>query len=119
LPQGYGREGLGKEVPTQARVCTVGLDEQRLSMVLELYYRKAEGGGEKVKEREKPAMSNKREREKGDRRKAREKESKRERRKRVRGEQESERGEGKTERREERRGDERRGEERRGEERIE
>jgi hypothetical protein len=31
----------------------VGLDEQRLSMVLELYYRKAEGKRESRKEREK------------------------------------------------------------------
>ena len=33
------------------RVCAAGLDEQRLSMVLELYYRKM-GEREKVKERE-------------------------------------------------------------------
>jgi hypothetical protein len=44
--QGYGREGLGREVPTQVRVCAAGLDEQRLSMILELYCRKA---GRKVK----------------------------------------------------------------------
>ena len=54
LPQGYGREGLGKEVPTQARVCTVGLDEQRLSMVLELYYRKTGGEREGRKDRDWP-----------------------------------------------------------------
>jgi hypothetical protein len=54
-PRGYGKEGLGREVPTQARVCAAGLDEQRLSMVLELYYRKAGGkreGRERERERE-------------------------------------------------------------------
>ena len=38
-----GREGSEKEVLKQARVNTVGLDEQRQSMILELYYRKAGG----------------------------------------------------------------------------
>jgi hypothetical protein len=52
VPQGYGREGLRREVPTQARVCTVGLDKQRQSMVLELYYRKAGGGGKRKGKRE-------------------------------------------------------------------
>jgi hypothetical protein len=41
----YVIEGLGREVPTQARVCAVDLDEQRLSIVLELYYIKAGGAG--------------------------------------------------------------------------
>jgi hypothetical protein len=36
-------EGRGREVPTQATVLSLGLDEQRQSMVLELYCRKAEG----------------------------------------------------------------------------
>jgi hypothetical protein len=35
------------EFPTQVRVCAAGLDEQRLSMVLELYYRKREGKRER------------------------------------------------------------------------
>ena len=51
-PRGYRREGWGREVPTQARVCTEGLDEQRRSMVLELYYRKEGGKREGRKERE-------------------------------------------------------------------
>jgi hypothetical protein len=38
----------------------VGLDEQRQSMILELYYRKA-GGKRKVKERERPAIAKRRE----------------------------------------------------------
>jgi hypothetical protein len=38
---GYGREGLVREVPTQVKVHAVGIDKQRQSMVLELYYRKA------------------------------------------------------------------------------
>jgi hypothetical protein len=33
----------GREVPMQARVLGLGLDEQRQSMVLELYCRKAGG----------------------------------------------------------------------------
>jgi hypothetical protein len=48
VPQHYGREGLGREVSTQAGFCTEGLDE--LSMVLELYYRKA--GGKREGKRE-------------------------------------------------------------------
>jgi hypothetical protein len=36
-----GEWDKGREVPTLVRVSTVDLDEQRLSMVLELYYRKA------------------------------------------------------------------------------
>jgi hypothetical protein len=51
-PWSYGREGLGREVPTQVRVCAVGLDEQRLSMVLELYCRKTGGKRKGRKERE-------------------------------------------------------------------
>jgi hypothetical protein len=38
------------------RVRPVGLDEQRQSMVLELYNRET-GGREKIKERERPAMA--------------------------------------------------------------
>jgi hypothetical protein len=38
--------------PTLMRESAVDLDEQRLSMVLELYYRDAEGKGEGRKERE-------------------------------------------------------------------
>jgi hypothetical protein len=41
-------EGRGREVSTQARVLSLGLDEQRQSMVLELYCRKA-GKREKIK----------------------------------------------------------------------
>jgi hypothetical protein len=41
VPWGYGKEGCGREVPLKVRVCAAGLDEQRLSMVLELFYRKA------------------------------------------------------------------------------
>jgi hypothetical protein len=52
-PQGYGREGLGREVSTQARVCTAGSYDQRRSMVLELYYRKAGGKREGKRDREK------------------------------------------------------------------
>ena len=52
MPRGYGREGLGREVPTQVRVCAVGFDEQRQSMVLELYYRKAGEKREVERERE-------------------------------------------------------------------
>jgi hypothetical protein len=42
----------GREVPTPARVKAADLDEQRLSMVLELYYREAGGKREGRKERE-------------------------------------------------------------------
>jgi hypothetical protein len=38
-----GERDEGREVPTLERVSAVDLDEQRLSMVLELYYRKAGG----------------------------------------------------------------------------
>ena len=60
-----------KEVPTQASVFSPGLDEQRQSMVLELYCRKA-GGKRKGRKRKKLAMAKKREGGKGERRKARE-----------------------------------------------
>jgi hypothetical protein len=50
----------------QARVCTVGLDEQGQSIVLELYCRKAGGKREKVEKRERLAMAKKREGEKGE-----------------------------------------------------
>ena len=36
-----GERDEGREVPTLVRVSAADLDEQRLSMVLELYYRKA------------------------------------------------------------------------------
>jgi hypothetical protein len=48
-----------KEVPTQASVFSPGLDEQRQSMVLELYCRKA-GEREKIK-RERLVMTKRRE----------------------------------------------------------
>jgi hypothetical protein len=48
----WGRGHREREVPTQSRVSTAGLDEQRQSMVLELYYRKAEGKERRWKERE-------------------------------------------------------------------
>ena len=41
----------GREVPTLVRVSAADLDEQRLSMVLELYYREAGGKREGRKER--------------------------------------------------------------------
>jgi hypothetical protein len=44
-----GEEEEGRDVPTPARVSIEDLDEQRLSMVLELYCRKA--GREKERER--------------------------------------------------------------------
>jgi hypothetical protein len=50
----------GREVPMQVRVSAVGLDEQRQSMVLELYCRKA---GERWKERDQPWPRGERERE--------------------------------------------------------
>ena len=40
-PRVMGEREEGIKVPTPVRVSTVDLDEQRLSMVLELYYRKA------------------------------------------------------------------------------
>jgi hypothetical protein len=46
-----GKRDKGREVPTPARVSAADIDEQRLSMVLELYYRR-QGEREKV-EREK------------------------------------------------------------------
>ena len=45
-------EGRGREVPTQVRVLSPGLDEQRQSMVLELYCRKTGGKREGKRERE-------------------------------------------------------------------
>ena len=48
-----GERDEGREIPTPLRVSTaVDLDEQRLSMVLELYYREAGGKREGRKERE-------------------------------------------------------------------
>jgi hypothetical protein len=50
------------------RVCTAGRDEQRLSMVLELYYRKAGGKREGRKKRERETGHGQEERrEKGER----------------------------------------------------
>jgi hypothetical protein len=50
-PLGLWERGMREErFPTQVRVSAVDLDEQRLSMVLELYYRKA--GRERERERE-------------------------------------------------------------------
>jgi hypothetical protein len=46
-----GERGEGREVPTSARVSTVVLDEQRLSMVLELCCSKA-GRKEEGRKRE-------------------------------------------------------------------
>jgi hypothetical protein len=43
--------GEGREVPTLVRVSAADLDEQRLSMVLELYCRKA-GGKREGRKRE-------------------------------------------------------------------
>jgi hypothetical protein len=50
LPRGYGREGRGKR-GTHACEIKHSLDEQRLSMVLDLYCRKA---GRKRERRERP-----------------------------------------------------------------
>ena len=61
-----GERAEGREVPTQKRVSSVGLDEQRQSMVLELYCRKA-GGKRKGRKRERPAMAKRREGGKGER----------------------------------------------------
>jgi hypothetical protein len=47
-----GEKAEGREVPTQARVSAADLDEQRLSMVLELCYRKAGGKRKGKRERE-------------------------------------------------------------------
>jgi hypothetical protein len=49
----FAKATMGERVPTLRRVSSErSLDEQRLSMVLELYYRKAggkrEGGGERL-----------------------------------------------------------------------
>jgi hypothetical protein len=54
----------------QARVLSQSLDEQRQSMVLELYCRKAVGGGDRKRER--LAIAKRKEGAKGERRKARE-----------------------------------------------
>jgi hypothetical protein len=78
---GLWERRLRGEVPTQARVCTVGLEEQ--TVYLELYYRKA-GGREEVKERERLAMAKRREREREREREEREKERRRRRRRRER-----------------------------------
>ena len=43
-------EGRGREVPMQARVLSPGLDEQRQSMILELYCRNA-GGKREIRKR--------------------------------------------------------------------
>ena len=52
-PPGLWERGMREErFPTLARVSAADLDEQRLSMVLELYYRKAERKREGRKERE-------------------------------------------------------------------
>ena len=48
-------------IPTQASVFSPGLDDQRQSMVLELYCRKAGGKREDKRERERPAMAKRRE----------------------------------------------------------
>jgi hypothetical protein len=56
-----GEREEGREVPTVARVSAADLDKQRLSMVLELYCRKA-GRKREGRERER-----KRERERGER----------------------------------------------------
>jgi hypothetical protein len=62
---GDREEGRRREVPTQARVLSPGL-EQRHSMVLELYCRKA-GGKRKGRKREISAMAKRREGGKGER----------------------------------------------------
>jgi hypothetical protein len=56
-------EGRGKRIPTPARVSAADLDEQRLSMVLELYYRKA---GEREKGERGRGRGEKRRRRKGE-----------------------------------------------------
>jgi hypothetical protein len=62
-----GEREEGGEVPTPVRVSAVDLDEQRLSMVLELYCRKAGGKREGGKrERERLAMAKRRQRRKGE-----------------------------------------------------
>lgn len=43
-----------REVPTQVRVSAAGLDEQRQSMVLELYCRKREGKRERERDQQWP-----------------------------------------------------------------
>jgi hypothetical protein len=58
--------GQGREVTMQMRVLSPGLDEQRQSVVLELYCRKA-GGKRKGKMRERLAMAKRREGGKGKR----------------------------------------------------
>ena len=49
-------------IPTQASVFSPGLDDQRQSMVLELYCRKAGGKREDKREKVRPAMAKRRER---------------------------------------------------------
>ena len=80
-PPGLWEKGMREEVPnTGESECS--LDEQRLSMVLELYWRKAGGRREGKRERERLAMAKgykgrkERQREKG----SRERENKRKRR---------------------------------------
>jgi hypothetical protein len=68
-PRGYGSEGIVREVPMQVRVSAEGLDEQRQSMILELYCRNAGGKREIRKRGAKWREGRKRERE---RRKTRE-----------------------------------------------
>jgi hypothetical protein len=62
-----GERAERREVPTQVRVYTEGLDEQRPSMVLKLYYRKAGRKERRWKERERPDMAKRRQRGKGER----------------------------------------------------
>ena len=54
-----GERDEGREVPKLTRVCRADLNEQRLSMVLELYYRKAGGKRECRKEIEREKASEK------------------------------------------------------------
>jgi hypothetical protein len=61
VPWGYGKEGWGREAPTQVRVSAADLDEKRLSMVLKLSYRKAGRNTEGIQERERQAMAKRRE----------------------------------------------------------
>ena len=62
----------GREVPTQVRVLSPGLGEQRQSMVLELYCRKTGGKREGKRERERETGHGQEERRGKERRKARE-----------------------------------------------
>jgi hypothetical protein len=61
-------EGRGREGPTQVRILSLGLDEQRQSMGLELYCRKA-GVKRQGRKRERLAMAKRREGGKGEREK--------------------------------------------------